>query len=355
MSATKRAPAAVPTNPAEAHLPVLDGVRALSIVAVLVTHLLPVHFAGESWNASVGMFGMSLFFVLSGLLITAQLLKRPPAAAFLVRRLFRIVPAAWLCLALVLLFVPMDLRTLASYLGFYANLPPQTLVRPIDHFWSLCVEVQFYVFSAALLLFRPRLAAWAFPLLLLATTALRVARGPDGGSVTWYRIDDVLAGATLAIAFASSWRAPLLQALRRPALVWMLLALLMVSSVLPDAGINALAYLRPYFAALFVGALIAQPKCALARVLVRPSTSYIAAISYALYIWHLPLAATWLGSGDGWEKYLKRPLLLLVLWGVAHVSTVHFERPFIRLGKRVEARLASAQAPRPGAERRQFE
>jgi peptidoglycan/LPS O-acetylase OafA/YrhL len=62
--------------------------------------------------------------------------------------------------------------------------------------------------------------------------------------------------------------------------------------------------------------------------------SYIASVSYALYIWHLPLAATWLGSGDVTTKYLKRPLLLVVLFAIAHVSTFQIERRFNELAKR---------------------
>jgi peptidoglycan/LPS O-acetylase OafA/YrhL len=57
-----------------------------------------------------------------------------------------------------------------------------------------------------------------------------------------------------------------------------------------------------------------------------PWLKYCASISYALYVIH-PLLAhhTWLGSGDLLEKYAKRPLLLLVLFGMAHLSTRFFE------------------------------
>ena len=54
-------------------------------------------------------------------------------------------------------------------------------------------------------------------------------------------------------------------------------------------------------------------------------------------MWHRPVAATWLGSGDLWTKYLKRPLLLLVVFGIAHVSTFQVERRFNELAKRLGA------------------
>ncbi len=100
---------------------------------------------------------------------------------------------------------------------------------------------------------------------------------------------------------------------------------------------NPLGFLRPYVAAAFVGSLLAQPTHRLSRVLGGRVFIYIATVSYALYIWHLPLAATWLGSGDVVTKYLKRPLLLIALFAIAHVSTFQVERRFNDLAKRVGA------------------
>ena len=65
---------------------------------------------------------------------------------------------------------------------------------------------------------------------------------------------------------------------------------------------------------------------------------YIAAISYALYIIHPFLMTTWLGSGEGVEKYIKRPLLFIVLFIAAHLSTYHYEKHWIALGKRLSQR-----------------
>lgn len=318
-----------------AHLPALDGVRALSIIAVLVTHLLPVRFAGQSWNDSVGLFGMALFFVLSGYLITGQLLARPDWHVFLLRRLCRIVPVAWLCIAIVALVLPLHGEALWRNLLFVANLPPQQLVEPIEHFWSLGVEIQFYLLATALLLLRPGFAWWLLPALLFGVTALRIAEGVTASSVTWFRADDLLAGAVLALLVRTRHWPALAAGLGRPAVVWMLLLALCAASILPKSGSNALAYLRPYLAAAFVAALIARPGAALAQALGHRALRYIAHISYALYVWHMPLAATWLGSGELLEKYLKRPLLLVVLFIVAHVSTFHFERHFTDWAKRL--------------------
>lgn len=315
--------------------PVLDGVRAVSILAVLWTHLFPVRLLGVPLNDSLGMFGMALFFILSGYLITGQLLKQPTVTSFMARRLLRVVPAAWICLTIVWIFRPVDVQTALGYLFFYANLPPQRLVWPIDHFWSLCVEVQFYMLAALLLWLRVRLIWWLFPALLVGLTALRVYHLSTSGSITWFRADDLLAGACLALLVHSDRWAHARQVLARPGMVPALLAFLLLCCFLPEHSINPFSFLRSYAAAAFVAALMAQPDHRLSVRLGGAPFAYIASVSYALYVWHLPLAATWLGSGDVWIKYLKRPLLLLVVFGIAHVSTFQVERRFNELAKRI--------------------
>lgn len=328
--------------------PVLDGVRAISILAVLWTHLFPLRVGGIPLNESLGIFGMALFFILSGYLITGQLLKQPPVSSFVARRLLRVVPAAWICLALVWWMWPVGLDTALSYLLFYANLPPQRLVPPTDHFWSLCVEVQFYMLAALMLWLRVRAIWWLFPALLLAITALRIGHQVTASSITWFRADDLLAGACLALMMHSRHWVAVKAQLARAGLVPLLLIALLACSFLPHPGLNPLSFLRPYVAAAFVATLMAQPAHPLSRVLGGSTLAYIATVSYALYIWHLPLAATWLGSGDVVTKYLKRPLLLLVLFAVAHVSTFQIERRFNDLAKRVGAGRRATPAPQEG-------
>jgi peptidoglycan/LPS O-acetylase OafA/YrhL len=84
---------------------VLDGWRGISILLVLATHLLPL--GPKSWqlNFTFGPMGMALFFTLSGFLITNFLLQRPSVTDFLIRRIARIVPLAWLCMAIALLWL----------------------------------------------------------------------------------------------------------------------------------------------------------------------------------------------------------------------------------------------------------
>ncbi|HKT54985.1 MAG TPA: acyltransferase family protein, partial [Caulobacteraceae bacterium] len=78
------------------HLAVLDGVRAVSILLVLSGHLLPLGPKVLGLNAPAATGGMSLFFVLSGFLITRFLLESDSLVEFYVKRLARIVPLAYL-------------------------------------------------------------------------------------------------------------------------------------------------------------------------------------------------------------------------------------------------------------------
>ncbi|MBS0242520.1 MAG: acyltransferase, partial [Proteobacteria bacterium] len=76
-------------------LPVLDYIRATSILIVLATHGLPLGPRSWQLNLATGPLGMSLFFVLSGFLITLKLARDPDAVAFLITRFCRIVPLAY--------------------------------------------------------------------------------------------------------------------------------------------------------------------------------------------------------------------------------------------------------------------
>ena len=312
---------------------VLDGVRAVSIVLVLCTHLLPLNLMWSGANSSAGMLGMALFFVLSGFLIGGQILRKGSVLCFVVQRLARILPLAWLCAVLVAIGFGLDWHTLIGYLFFYANLPPQTLTHPLEHYWSLCVEVQFYAIAALLLYLRPAIAIFSIPVLLLCVTTIRIATASTDSSLSWIRGDDILAGCLLALLFNTGAKQRVRQFLSAAPVLWLSMLLLGASCVMLPSG-NPLNYIRSYAAAVWVGSLICQPEAAPSRWLSSRRWAYLASVSYAVYVLHTPLAATWLGSGDLFEKYSKRPLLLVVVFALAHVSTFHFERRFTDWGRR---------------------
>ena len=307
-------------------IPLLDGWRACSILLVLGAHLLPL---GPHWmalNDTAGSMGMALFFTLSGFLITQFLAGGMAVGDFLARRLARIVPLSWAAVAVLILWHRYDLTTIARNFLFVANLPPASLLRGGEHLWSLGVEMQFYMSIALICFIFGRRGLYLVPVMAIGVTAARIIAGEWVSIVTWHRIDEILAGGIIALTYAGWFGTRIADAMKKLPVWPMLLALLACSH--PAGG--PLQYLRPYAAALLVGASLANCPAILRRLLVSRPMAYIAEISYALYVIHGVLSASWLGSGDKVIKYLKRPLLFGATFLLAHVSTRYYEQPITR-------------------------
>src|SRR6202165_922417 len=104
--------------------PALDGWRGISILLVLAGHLFPLGPKSLAVNAGIAALGMAIFFTLSGFLITTTLLYRQSVVEFLIRRLCRIVPLAWLFTLVVLAFVKGSFPVYMAHMLFFGNLPP---------------------------------------------------------------------------------------------------------------------------------------------------------------------------------------------------------------------------------------
>lgn len=315
---------------------VLDGWRAVSILAVLAGHLLPLNIIVPKANDAAGLFGMAVFFTLSGFLITRFLIERPDPRAFIIRRAFRILPLAWVAVIAAFLIdgSRAELAKLVPNLLFYANLPPIALFDSGGHLWSLGVEVQFYVAIALAIAVFGRKALYGLPAVGLLVTAARVATATHHSIVTWFRIDEILAGALIALIW-SGWFGARAKALLSNTNTWVAAIIALAICYFAD---SPLAYFRPYAVALMVGSTLAGAPALLNNLLTSRPAAYVAAVSYALYVFHVLLASTWLGSGEDLERYLKRPLLFAATFGLAHLSTYYFEKRFIDWGKALTRR-----------------
>jgi peptidoglycan/LPS O-acetylase OafA/YrhL len=326
---------------------VLDGWRGVSILLVLATHLLPV--GPKSWrlNPTCGPMGMAFFFTLSGFLITIFLLHNANVLDFLIRRFFRIVPVAWIAIAIGMVASHAATRDYAPNFFFYSNLPPHQAPEICSHLWSLCVEMQFYVAVALLVAALGSRGLLALPLVCFAVTATRVAMKAEVSGITYLRVDEILAGGILALVHDGKL-GPLpgrLLARVNP----YVLAVLLVVSCHPLGGF--MNYLRPYLASMLVGTTLFNGDRAIAKLMRSPSLKYIGAISYCLYVNHQFLEYTWLGSGSKLVKYAKRPLLIAASFAIAHLSTFGFENRCIALGKRLSLALrGTVPAPAPAPE-----
>lgn len=309
-------------------IPELDGIRAISILLVIAAHGLPLGPKVLQLNYAAGLMGMSLFFCLSGFLITSMLMRGQQALDFLARRIIRILPSVALFLS-ILLALGMPLRNVLLSLTFVSNYFPEWLSGdwPIGHLWSLCVEMQFYIVIGFLTFLLGRRAVWLIPPATVVITLLRVQAGATVDIATHLRVDEILIGGCLALAFPAIARNARLRALLRrygPLLICGVAALWVAASH-PAGG--WLGYLRPYFAGLLVGLIVFAEWQPLRAVLLRPVMGYIATISYALYVYHPLMMAGFMNEGSVAVRYLvKRPISFAATLAAAHLSTFYWER-----------------------------
>ena len=127
----------------------IDGLRFVAIALVLIEHF------GRFLDFSAGYYGVDLFFVISGFLITSILLRAKDSfwhsyKNFIGRRLLRILPIYYLVILLLLLLqvkeVKANLFSLFTFTFNYSMVYNEIQSELITPFWSLCVEEQFYLF-----------------------------------------------------------------------------------------------------------------------------------------------------------------------------------------------------------------
>ena len=141
-------------------IPSLDGCRAISILLVVVSHLCetPAFHAFDPYARLMfhfGPFGVEVFFVISGFIITTLLLNEEHSHGFVsikgfyIRRAFRIWPAAYAYLLVVAVLAWNHVISVAPHHFFYAGTFLMNHVQEMNwftaHFWSLAIEEQFYV------------------------------------------------------------------------------------------------------------------------------------------------------------------------------------------------------------------
>ena len=325
--------------------PALTGWRGISILVVLASHWLPLGPKRFGFNEAAGLFGMALFFCLSGFLIASTLIYDDSVKSFMIRRLCRIVPLTWVCVAIAMLAGGLGVVGMFAHLFFFENVPPYFLVDHTAHLWSLCVEIHFYFAMAALYAVLRRRMFGLLPYLCIGITLLRVLAGRPVSIFTPFRVDEILVGAWIATCvhrdrLADVWgqrtrfdlttRVPMVGTAVVP-------AALLALSCLPEPV--ALDYLRPYFAAWLVATSLVAVSGPVFDLLRWKWLSYVAEISFAVYIFHGPMTMGWMGSGSKAIKYAKRVPVAAATFGTAHLSTRHFEAWWIRFGRRLSDRV----------------
>jgi peptidoglycan/LPS O-acetylase OafA/YrhL len=295
------------------YVPALDGLRALSILLVVFAHF--------GIQPSPGLFGVTIFFFISGYLITGQILGeidrtgRLDLGMFYWRRALRLYPALLAMvvfggLAFVAVGGMITATDVAAALFYFANIHEiaggfdSGLLRashPYSVLWSLAVEEHYYLLFpliAALFAVRRLRLAGALVAIIAAVTLwrfhvagtgladsipLRVEHGTDT------RVDSILYGALLSVLLASRWRAATLRLVANPTAAVVGLALLLLSLTIRDPWFRHTWRFTVQGVGLFlsVGALLHGPSLAAARWVASTRTALLLGRwSYSLYLWH---------------------------------------------------------------------
>jgi peptidoglycan/LPS O-acetylase OafA/YrhL len=311
-------------------MPALDGVRALAVCAVIAYHL------GLGW-APGGLLGVGVFFTLSGYLITDLLLAqwdggRRRLADFWARRARRLLPALYLMLVVVSVWVATGFHSrltevrgqvisallyvnnwwqISQHVSYFQQFGPPS---PLSHLWSLAVEEQFYLVWPWLLLIgvwvvrerrrpikvRPRLAGVTLALAAASAIEMAILYHPSLDPSRIYDGSDTRAfGLLLGAALAMVWPSRALTGRVTAGARWII-------DGLGSVGLVAIVFLvwrtNEYSPFLYHGGLVllsvatvlvvaagAHPASRLARVLGSGPLRWVGVRSYGIYLWHQPI------------------------------------------------------------------
>jgi peptidoglycan/LPS O-acetylase OafA/YrhL len=354
----------------EKYVAELDGIRALAVGLVVSAHYALIPY-------TPGGFGVTLFFFLSGYLITTLFYSEYGSTRninipqFYLRRWLRLTPPLVVSVVLGTVFYrvtrnavggqPVPTGTTMAALLYYTNyydlswgMEPAKVI-PFGINWSLAIEEHFYLIWPLLLCRNIRNAqrvcllvtalcvgvlAWRFAaryILAVSTDYTYMA--------TDCRIDSILYGALLRILFEISWASAVIRVLRARICQLLALLALVATFIIRDENFRqSFRYTMQGIALmpLFTAVLCDDPKALVRRVLSSPPMVLIGRLSYSIYLFHL-LARTpgevYFGSSHRAGAVISG---LLLTGSIAYFLFILVERPIARLRRRLRVKGGSA-------------
>jgi peptidoglycan/LPS O-acetylase OafA/YrhL len=328
-------------------VPSLDGLRAISIAFVLIAHLIAAcHVSGAlSHLGKLGEFGVRIFFVISGYLITSILLAelrrkgRVSLPRFYFRRILRLFPAAYFYILVIALLAAKhlvnlnrwDLTAAITYTMNYHEARRWSL----GHLWSLGVEEQFYLLWPLLLRILGQLRSVRFLIALVVVAPfLRLASPYVGPAFNFLIWSDALAtGCLLAILredLAANARYARLLASR-----WFFLVPVaaLVANYVPFTKISWLVAETVMNLSIAASAdwCMRNPGTVVGRFLNLPAVSFVGVLSYSLYLWQQIFL-----NPESVRLYFAFPLNIILAVAMALVSYLLIEAPFLRFRTAIE-------------------
>jgi peptidoglycan/LPS O-acetylase OafA/YrhL len=367
-------PASLPLWVFRGRVPSLDGVRAVAITLVILQHAVPsiglrrgMRHIPFLFNA--GHFGVTLFFVLSGFLITLLLLRERDSEGcislrnFYVRRILRLFPAYAVYLAVMAILactgqIQIPGRAWVAAMTYTTCFTPHLGgVWQVAHTWSLSVEENFYLLWPFLLIaLKPKRAFILIAFYVAAAPALRYCIWRRFGNTVegdFYinqcsltEMSSIAVGCILAAFVHFGRNSRYLAVLQRHPGQAFAVAML-------GLGISvAMTHLSSRFAVIFTDPVVAVfDAVAIAGLLFmgrNPLTLFLNArpivflgvLSYSLYLWQEPFTYV----SPFWA--CRWPINVVLALAVACVSYAFIERPFLRIKGRFAPRIPAAAPPR---------
>ena len=332
------------------HIRSIDGLRAVAILLVFVSHY------GLGWIVPGG-FGVTLFFFISGYLITALMIAeenrngRIAIGAFYARRFLRLAPGLFFMIAIVsvLYFIlHHDINTaqlLAAifYMMNYFEIFNGNSSMPFWVLWSLAVEEHYYlIYPLAFLLgwpYRERFLAGLLTLCLLVLIwrCVLVVEFHATDLWTYYatdtRINSILFGAILAVLMSVCEPAVLRRWLSGnftlvAASVALLFSLVFRNDVFRDAvrfSVQGIALVPLFYSAVFSTRLAVFRK-----LLETPLSVWVGRLSYSLYLWHASVLYFCFAYFPHQNVWVQRLIGLMATLCIASFSYYYVEMPFQR-------------------------
>jgi peptidoglycan/LPS O-acetylase OafA/YrhL len=370
-------------NKERGHIAALDGLRGIAILMVLLLHFYDPRIFDTSQNALIVMgraigplrYGVQLFFLLSGFLITGILLdaKGQPGylKRFFARRILRIFPLYYGSLVVVFLLLPWLVEfdgaanaILAKQVwawSYMVNWPvgfiwDDSTVFMLGHFWSLAVEEHFYLVWPLLIALLPknRVIHAAMGLVLLGIAARFFGSISEAHSILEWSTITKVDGLALGAALAAAVRTPDLAA-RLPTgrifrfwvtgfcclfLVYITLPRLVSKTTIVQVfGESVVVGLG---ALVLLGAIRCRPASPVHRLLTLQQLTTLGKYSYGLYVIHGLLRPCFLRvfgitgwRGDTWNFFAAQCaywlLTIFICLGLAWLSFHCFEKHFLKL------------------------
>jgi peptidoglycan/LPS O-acetylase OafA/YrhL len=334
-------------------IPSLDGLRAISIAFVLFGHLAHTrNFLQINPNLTLAEFGVRVFFVISGYLITsiliAELNRRGSISLsrFYFRRTMRLFPAAYVFVGVLALLAANEMIHLERWdIAFaltYTLDFKNSRAWSVGHLWSLAVEEQFYLLWPFTLKVLGPLRAGRFLLGVLAIAPfIRLASPWVDPAFNFFIWSDSLATGCLVALFRKELGANALYSrIQNSRWFFLVPAAAVLANYVPSTKLQWL------FCSTIMNVCIAatmdwamrNADGTVGRLLNHPAVSFLGVLSYSLYLWQQPFLDRYSSS-----PYCAFPLNIALCLVAAMASYLLIESPFLRLRSALERAWSSAR------------